>query len=252
MSSIDNFQLHLSSNFADKLFNNNNADAEFYLPLIEIPSQYHLHVNVVHASIPFTFYNVNSSNNVLNYTVDSINYSLVITQGNYNVNNFKSFLNSNMSNFTISYDPIQNKYTFVNTANLNFTFSSTSSCLGLLGFTNQNNTSINYSLTSTQTINLNPIRCVCVGSNLPSSNISLTSKNKNNIICSIPITTQANSIINYLNPNNFKINTYANVLSSLRIQLMDQDGNLLNLNGANWSMTIQFDVIDFVDDNPIH
>jgi hypothetical protein len=41
-------------------------------------------------------------------------------------------------------------------------------------------------------------------------------------------------------------------LSSIRIQLMDQDGNLLNLNGTNWSMTIQFDVIDFVDDNPIH
>ena len=67
MSSIENFQLHLSSNFADKIYSNNNADTEFYLPLIEIPSQYHLHVNVVHASIPFTFYNINSSNNVLHY-----------------------------------------------------------------------------------------------------------------------------------------------------------------------------------------
>ena len=29
---------------------------------------------------------------------------------------------------------------------------------------------------------------------------------------------------------------------------MDQDGNLLDLNGANWSMTIQYDIVDFVDE----
>lgn len=257
MSSIENFQVHLSSNYADKIFNNNNADAEFYLPTIEIPSQYHLHINVVHASIPFTFYNVNSSNNVLNYTLiipfpgTNISYSLVIPQGNYTANTMKTYLNTNLQNFTVSYDSTTNKFKFVQKDNFDFILQSTSTCLGLLGFTGQT-TSTSYNLTSTQTLNLNPIRCICVCTNLRTSNININSKNKSNIICSIPITTQPNSIITYLNPNNFKINTYANVLSSLRIQLMDQDGNILNLNGANWSMTIQFDVIDFVDDNPVH
>jgi hypothetical protein len=251
MSSIENFQLHLSSNFADKIYSNNNADTEFYLPLIEIPSQYHLHVNVVHASIPFTFYNINSSNNVLNYSIEGNNYSFIIAQGNYNVVNLKDYLMSNLPGFIITYSPITNKYTFTQNY-YGFTFLNTSTCLNILGFSQQTITSNGTSLTSTQSVNLNPIRCVCICSDLPSSNISLNSKNKNNILCSIPITTQPNSIITYLNHNNFKINTYANVLSSIRIQLMDQDGNLLNLNGTNWSMTIQFDVIDFVDDNPIH
>jgi hypothetical protein len=251
MSSIENFQLHLSSNFADKIYSNNNADTEFYLPLIEIPSQYHLHVNVVHASIPFTFYNINSSNNVLNYSIEGTNYSFIIAQGNYNVINLKDYLMSNLPGFIITYSPITNKYTFTQNY-YGFTFLNTSTCLNILGFSQQTITSNGTSLTSTQSVNLNPIRCVCICSDLPSSNISLNSKNKNNILCSIPITTQPNSIITYLNHNNFKINTYANVLSSIRIQLMDQDGNLLNLNGTNWSMTIQFDVIDFVDDNPIH
>jgi len=251
MSSIENFQLHLSSNFADKIYSNNNADTEFYLPLIEIPSQYHLHVNVVHASIPFTFYNINSSNNVLNYSIEGTNYSFIIAQGNYNVVNLKDYLMSNLPGFIITYSPITNKYTFTQNY-YGFSFLNTSTCLNILGFSQQTITSNGTSLTSTQSVNLNPIRCVCICSDLPSSNISLNSKNKNNILCSIPITTQPNSIITYLNHNNFKINTYANVLSSIRIQLMDQDGNLLNLNGTNWSMTIQFDVIDFVDDNPIH
>jgi hypothetical protein len=251
MSSIENFQLHLSSNFADKICSNNNADTEFYLPLIEIPSQYHLHINVVHASIPFTFYNINSSNNVLNYSIEGTNYSFIIAQGNYNVVNLKDYLMSNLPGFIITYSPITNKYTFTQDY-YGFSFLNTSTCLNILGFSQQTITSNGTSLTSTQSVNLNPIRCVCICSDLPSSNISLNSKNKNNILCSIPITTQPNSIITYLNHNNFKINTYANVLSSIRIQLMDQDGNLLNLNGTNWSMTIQFDVIDFVDDNPIH
>jgi hypothetical protein len=251
MSSIENFQLHLSSNFADKIYSNNNADTEFYLPLIEIPSQYHLHINVVHASIPFTFYNINSSNNVLNYSIEGTNYSFIIAQDNYNVVNLKDYLMSNLPGFIITYSPITNKYTFMQDY-YGFSFLNTSTCLNILGFSQQTITSNGTSLTSTQSVNLNPIRCVCICSDLPSSNISLNSKNKNNILCSIPITTQPNSIITYLNHNNFKINTYANVLSSIRIQLMDQDGNLLNLNGTNWSMTIQFDVIDFVDDNPIH
>ena len=99
MSSIENFQLHLSSTYADKIYNNNNCDVEFYLPLIEIPSQYHMHINVAHASIPFTFYNVNSSNNVLNYTFltplstpPTVSFSLVIPQGNYTVNTLKFYL----------------------------------------------------------------------------------------------------------------------------------------------------------------
>jgi hypothetical protein len=104
MSALESFQLHLTSQNADKINNNNNCDVEFYLPVIEIPSQFHIYVSVQHAVIPFTFYNVNSSNNILNYTVDSISYQLIITQGNYNVNTMKSFLSANMSGFTITYN----------------------------------------------------------------------------------------------------------------------------------------------------
>jgi hypothetical protein len=200
---------------------------------------------------------VNSSNNVLNYQLvipfpgTNISYSLVIPQGNYTANTMKTYLNTNLQNISVSYDSTTNKYKFANSQNNDFSFNSTSSSLGLLGFSGQS-TSTSYSLTSTQTINLNPIRCICVCTNLKTSNININSKNKSNIVCSIPITTQPNSIITYLNPNNFKINTYANIISSIKIQLMDQDGNLLNLNGANWTMTLQFDVIDFVDDEPVH
>ena len=262
MSSVENFQLHLSSTYADKIYNSNNCDAEFYLPVIEIPSQYHMHINVVHASIPFTFYNVNSSNNILNYTYltspSPVSFSLSIPQGNYTANSLKQYLTtqlnsaSSLNNFTTTYDAITNKFTFLSNLSVNFSFDATSTCLGLLGLSSQTNSSSTFTLTSNKAVNLYPIRCICVCTNLKTSNINVNNKNKSNILCSIPISTQPNSIITYLNQTGFRINTYANVISSLRIQLMDQDGNLLDLNGANWSMTIQFDVIDYVDDEPVH
>ena len=44
MSALESFQLHLTSQNADKVNNNNNCDVEFYLPVIEIPSQFHIYV----------------------------------------------------------------------------------------------------------------------------------------------------------------------------------------------------------------
>jgi hypothetical protein len=84
--------------------------------------------------------------------------------------------------------------------------------------------------------------------NLKTFNIDKTQVNNNSTICSIPITTQPYSVITYQNPNSFRVNTYANTISTLAIKLMDQTGRLLDLNGANWSMTLQFDVVDFVQE----
>jgi hypothetical protein len=247
MSALESFQIHLTSQNADKVNNNNNCDVEFYLPVIEIPSQFHIYISVQHAVIPFTFYNVNSSNNILNYSVNSISYQLIITQGNYNVNTMKTFLSANMAGFTISYNNITNQFTFTHST-YDFSFLSTSTCFSLIGLLSQTNTSTSRTLVSNRAVNLAPIRCICVMTNLKTFNIDKTQVNNNNTICSIPIITQPYSIITFQNQNNFRVNTYTNTISTLAIKLMDQTGRLLDLNGANWSMTLQFDVVDFVQE----
>ena len=246
MSQIETFQIHLSSQNADKIIDGNNCNVEYYLPIIEVPSQYHIYASVQHAVIPFTFYNVNSSNNVLRYTVQITPYQLTITPGNYNINTLKAFLLANMPNFSIYYNGVTNQFTF-NHSTYGFTFLSSSTCLSLLGFLPQNNVSTIQSLTSNRAVNLAPIRCICIGTNLKTFNIDKTAINNQSIICSIPITTQPYSIITYQNHNNFRVNTFSNTISTLAIKLMDQTGQLLDMNGANWTMTIQFDIVDFVN-----
>ena len=247
MSSIESFQLHLSSQNADKIYSNNNCDVEFYLPVIEIPSQYHIYISVQHAVIPFTFYNVNSSNNVLKYVVGAgSTLTLTIPEGNYNINTLKTYLLTNLGNFSVTYNSTNNKFTFTHNTS-NFIFLATSTCLTLLGFLSQDNTSSSLSLVSNRAVNLSPVRCICISTNLKTFNINKTAVNNQSIICSIPITTPPYSIITYQNPNGFRVNTYTNIISNLAIQLKDQTGQLLDLNGANWSLSLQFDIVDFVE-----
>ena len=170
MSNIDSFQIHLTSQTADKIYSNNNCDAEFYLPVIEIPSQYHIYVSVQHAVIPFTFYNINSSNNTLNYNINDNIFTVIIPEGNYNINNLKTYLSTAMGGFTIVYNSINNRFTFTHSTN-NFIILSSSTCLSLIGLLAQDNYSTGLRLTSNRAVNLAPIRCICVSTNLKTFNI---------------------------------------------------------------------------------
>jgi hypothetical protein len=65
-------------------------------------------------------------------------------------------------------------------------------------------------------------------------------ENNSSILVSIPITTSQNSVLSYSNIYGLyeKISSVSN-FASLQIRLLDQDLDLLDLNGGNWSLTIQ-------------
>jgi hypothetical protein len=90
-------------------------------------------------------------------------------------------------------------------------------------------------------------QCICIGSNFQTGNISLNGdRNKKSIICSIPLESQPFSLITYKNSTT-KVNLYSNNLAYINIKLLNQDGKLLNLNGKYFSLTLQLDIINFVD-----
>ena len=43
---MESIHLYLNSNIADKVFDNNIANAEYILPLIEIPDGFHIYLSV--------------------------------------------------------------------------------------------------------------------------------------------------------------------------------------------------------------
>jgi hypothetical protein len=242
---MESIQIYLNSQSADKSFNG-AADCEYNLPLIEIPDGFHIYLSVVSCLIPYSFYNINNRNNVLQYSFDGITINtLSIPIGNYNVNSLLSFLKSNLVAFTITYNNITNKFTFTHPTN-NFMFMSSSTCLQILGFNNNETiSSVIFSLTSVNCVNVYTIRTVQVNSNLITYNINKVQKNNFCILCSVPITCTPFSLIEYINRTNFKTNLFLNRISNIKIKLTDDNGNLIDLNGCHYSLTLQLDVISF-------
>jgi hypothetical protein len=147
--------------------------------------------------------------------------------------------------FTITYDNIKNKFTFTHPTN-NFMFMSSSTCLQILGFNNNETiSSFIFSLTSVNCVNVYTIRTVQVNSNLITYNINKVQKNNFCILCSVPITCTPFSLIEYINRTNFKTNLFLNRISNIKIKLTDDNGNLIDLNGCHYSLTLQLDVVSF-------
>jgi hypothetical protein len=242
---MESIQIYLHSANADKFFNNSISDCEFLLPPIEIPDGFHIYLSVQSVSIPYSFYNVNSSTNLLSYTVNGTTTNLTITNGNYNITQLISFLTTNMTGFTISYNSITNKLIFTHST-YNFTINSTSTCLTIIGFSALSTyTSTSLTLTSSNCINIQTVKRINIASNLITYNINKANINNYSILCSIPINKPPFSVIEYSNVNHFRTNLFINNISNVKLRLLDENGTLLDLNGCHFCVTLQLDVEPF-------
>lgn len=258
--STESIQIHLNSRYARYNFGDTN-NCIFDLPIIETQDQHTFLISVQHAIIPYSFYNINSKNNMMTIQeivvdgngapVSTITNTLYIASGNYNAYQLASYLSTLFvgNRMTVSYDVIKNKFKFVNTT-YNFKFlSAFSTCQELLGLDTNDlyNTSALFSYTSQNVINLASVRCICLATNLQTGCINNNAQSEQNILCSIPVDGQPYSLITYKNTSNFKVNLYDNNFNNISIKLVDDTGSAIDLNSQFFSLTLQLDIINFVE-----
>ena len=251
---LETIQIHLNSRNADNYIDANFSNCEFYLPSIECPQQHHIYVSVVSASIPYTFYNIDTTNNYLVYKINGSFYYLWITSGNYNAIQFASYLTSN-TGLNVSYNIITNKLSLTHST-YSFSLGSSSTCLELLGFKTSNNTSqlssyYNSSTTKNEMIslycvNLQSKHCICIQTNFETGNRNFAHLRSSSILASIPISGQPYSMITYTNPNRYRANLFTNSIRYINIKLVNQMNELVDLNGCHFTITLQLDIEKFV------
>jgi hypothetical protein len=246
----DIIELYLNSQTADSFPSGYTSDATFHMPTIEIAKDEKAYISVKNAVFSYSWYNVNYTNNILNYQVNNIPYSITFPQGNYNANTFlimilnllknQTYPNGNYSMFTIAYDVKTNKYNFGHLY-YEFGFYKTSTCFELLGFSsNTDKISASKVLVSNIMINLFPIRQIYITSNnFILNNISHSDNSNANVITSLNIGTNPYSIINFTETNNNQhlIHNLSNI-TNLNIKITDQDFDLIDFNGVHWSLTL--------------
>jgi len=248
MQQSESIQIYLNSRYATEIIDDNTADCVYYLPVIEIPDGHHIYLSLQTAQIPYSFYSITSVDNVFEFGLvgdpPTIYY---IAPGNYNITQIIDIMLLTMgANFTITYSTTTSKLLFTHSTS-NFTIYA-NTFNHAIGFSKSTDTTSQANiLYSRDVVNLNQIRALNIECNFPTGNVNVAQTNNGNILATIPVYVAPFSIITYQNPNNFRTNLYVNKLDQIQIKITSNDGNLINLNGINYQMTLQLDCIKFTE-----
>lgn len=203
--------------------------------------QYQYLLSVVDCQIPYSFYTINENNNTFIF-----NGQLhTITSANYDIIQLCQEVTDSIPNLTITYSEYTNKCTMYTDNGTNFTIRNSGShepFLKFLGFKLDSYENSN-EYVSDSVVNVSGPACIYVSSNLGTSNFNSQLQTSSNILCKIPINTLSNGIIFYENYFQYRSLIYQNNISEIMITLLDDFYFPINLNGVDFTITLQFDVI---------
>jgi hypothetical protein len=253
-------QIYLSSKWATLTADNDfNSHCWFSLQeAIVIPRGYqNILVSVDDAQFPMSFYSVNETNNKFSIFRNGVEYVVTIPFGNYDAYTLCQAANDIITDlligfgvsFDITYDITTNKFQFeiIGVSYIGYSLKFTGFSYILFGFTDSITQYIFESsiLISPKMIDLSGTRFLFVQSPTFSTvNINSKSGSTNQILAKIPITQDYLGIQQYVN-NGFqnKITLNAMHLSVIEIKILDEYLNLINLNGADWSITLNVTIL---------
>lgn len=211
---------------------------------ISVPEGFVFLVSVADAVIPVSWYIISefNNNNSFDYSINDISYNYIIPDGNYTVTELQEILIDNVP-FTISYNSINNKFTFSHSTN-EFILLSTSTCFELIGFTeNINHSSTSKILIGDNQVDLAGTRNVYICTNLQTLNMdSRVGTVSSHILTKIPVNVNNNNLITYYNYNGFRSLLRNRLINNIRIRIEDDKGNLININN-HYSISIDLHII---------
>lgn len=246
-------QLYLNSKYATLKPNNGDTGFTYFeFPLITLPDGFYVYLSLISATIPYSFYSINVNNNGLHIVDNAANeYTFNVEPGNYNIYQLiEAILAELGGDWSMTYNAVTNKVTFTIDPLLSdgFTIYSDGTLNHALGFSSTDNTvSVDGSATSTQGINLNQIRAINIEIDMQSPSVNVAQPLNQNILATIPVAVQPYGMIVWSNTNGFRINMLCEQMNMIKVKFIDNQGNLINMNGVNWQATLQLDAVNFTD-----
>ena len=239
---IRDFLLRISS--SEKSDGSSTSDFTVSYPNVQVLAKT-VSIVVKHASFPNVFYNINSGNNEFIYRMaGGSDASIVVPEGQYTISELMAYLNTSLAVFsvgTITQDPHTFKLTLTATT---YPFDLiSSSMLPVLGFV-----ATTAPLTSHLAPNmpqLQGVQHVFIKSRVLSKGnnfIDANTKQEQNILAMIPCDVPFGSVKHYetvhdqLDVVNFPSETS---LQDIDIQLVDSNGNELNLQGQDVNIVLK-------------
>ena len=238
------FYLTSTSKIGVKMNGTYNSQINFIIPrFITKQSNILYHsLKLLHAEIPYSFYIINETNNIINMVINSINHSLTIPVGNYNAFTLLTILNTIDNKITFTLNNSDGKY-FIS-SNFPFSVLNTSTLTKIIG--GVLNTTYNaiidihnkYNLVFPFAVNLLGTRNIYIKCNLILENLQ-TKTNDNQTLKSIPVNVPPFGLILYNNIENIESLVKNSQIDNLNIEIYDDEDNLINMNNQDWSITLE-------------
>lgn len=235
-------QIYLDSDDAYHI-NGKNSDCVFtFHDIIIAPPEIDLLLSVVNITIPISWFTIDSTKDTIVWSLNGVDQSSVtITHGNYSATQLEDELNTQFSSIiTVAYNDITNKFTFTH-ASQDFVIKGDTTCLEQLDFSSTNHTSSSSSLTSNRIVDLAGVKTVQLRSNFQTNSLESKTKGVSTMIAKIPVPLSSGSILVYTNKTGFKSKLSNTHINYIRLTLEDNDNMPLELNGIEWSCTLQVD-----------
>lgn len=239
--------ISLNSNNATTYYNGDslsNVSFDFSSILVPNKSIEYIEGGLQSAQIVASFYNIDTTSNVFNYVISSVNFNIQIIPGNYNystlVNQMTTQFNANGHAFTISLNQSTGVITMTYTGVGTWNSIQPSSSFNILGF-NQNTvyTITGNTITMPNLLNLIGIKKLKIYSqNLAIDSYDSVGNSTNSLIETISVYVPGFSLIVYNNIDSTYGHLKTAYLSTIDIQIKDEFGNYVNFRGIDWTMTI--------------
>lgn len=220
------------------------------------PDILHKQITLTSAQIPYSFYVVNYTNNTLVFKISTSPTftSVNIPVGNYNGNNLctqiKSLFQSSLGIVVSCVLSSVNGILTITCLTNDFTISSQSTCLSILGFTPSTTyTSVSGILTAPYPLNLLGIKVLQVrSSTLNMLNYSSIHNGITTLLGTIPVSAVPFGMIDYKDRGDTKISFSNGSLDEFEIEILDgESGEYINFNNQDWTMTFSFTITRLIE-----
>lgn len=268
MEVLRSYNLFLDSSQRDYTPADNPASYSILLnkPITKTGKSSFFRARIIQATIPFSFTEINSTNNVLDYTFNSAPFQLTIPVGSYNITSLLTYLSTYLQTthsvaLSFTFNQSTNLATLGfsasgNTGTKVFSFGTSGGNLLVmkqLGFVNTTatfsyTTGVLVNATSTQSVNVSPSKNIYIRSlNLQQTNSQeaiIGGCRPSNILAIVPIFVPFGNYISFYNTQTFGVDLNNESISEVQVYLSDatSDNVLVGLQ-LNWSITMTIDEI---------
>jgi len=248
-------QVHLvSTSGVPTLNGQTKADLTFFFnsPVVYIPSSYDCLISCVSASIPYVWGNIDSTNKVFGFTLAGVAYSATLSVGTYSIDNILAVLTAKLPVLTYAYSA-NTRLVTISHPTLNFTLTD-ASLSPYLGFTTM--TSTGCSLTSTVQVNFIKTTSVFVETpELVSETFDSRTRGQSGIVCRVPVQGSPGNLLVWTNILGTSTKLPFKQINHIRLRLLDDAQNVLDLGTYVWTVTLQFSIVEatsFIDGDWLH